>query len=228
MYPEMAAAEVLSATKAEASEEELLVSAGAGADLPSPRPPRKNVWLGCAFNLLNGTLGPGMLVLPLAFCRTGLFLGTGLVVVIWGFSYLALLLLLEACARVHTSNLVSLAQLHGPRMSLAVDWSVFLYFYGTCISYLILIGGTLKAALRSGGVGPAWQAEGADTLLLILFTLVVMTPLACSRSLDKLGAFSSFVVVRQLDRTGDPKAAHARVCQSPDFLPLAWPDPVLI
>ena len=33
-------------------------------------------------------------------------------------------------------------------MSMFVDWSVVLYFYGTCISYLILVGGTFDHLLH--------------------------------------------------------------------------------
>ena len=167
---------------------------------------RRRVALGCACNILNGTLGPGMLVLPLAFRRTGLMVGVALLVVDWALSYLALRLLLDACAHTPASwlkrprwpllrprgqseggtrcrhappklpgaevtsssrpaascatrgdlfparrrltSLVQLARAHGPRMSMFVDWSVVLYFYGTCISYLILVGGTFDHLLH--------------------------------------------------------------------------------
>ena len=167
---------------------------------------RSRVALGCACNILNGTLGPGMLVLPLAFRRTGLVYGVALLVVDWALSYLALRLLLDACAHTHASglkvragpscrhsagwldglgcaftcqncllrkallfshrmvcpargelgfparrrltSLVQLARAHGPKMSMFVDWSVVLYFYGTCISYLILVGGTFDHLLH--------------------------------------------------------------------------------
>jgi len=109
---------------------------------------RSRVALGCACNILNGTLGPGMLVLPLAFRRTGLVYGVALLVVDWALSYLALRLLLDACAHTRLTSLVQLARAHGPKMSMFVDWSVVLYFYGTCISYLILVGGTFDHLLH--------------------------------------------------------------------------------
>ena len=109
---------------------------------------RSRVALGCACNILNGTLGPGMLVLPLAFRRTGLGYGIALLVVDWALSYLALRLLLDACAHTRLTSLVQLARAHGPKMSMFVDWSVVLYFYGTCISYLILVGGTFDHLLH--------------------------------------------------------------------------------
>ena len=118
------------------------------ADLKSGARQRRRLVLGCACNILNGTLGPGMLVLPLAFSRTGLLLGTALLLLDWAMSYLALRMLLDACAQMRVTNLVQLARAHGPRMSLFVDWSVVLYFYGTCVSYLILIGGTFDHLLH--------------------------------------------------------------------------------
>ena len=56
----------------------------------------------------------------------------------------------ELCfsARRRLTSLVQLARAHGPKMSMFVDWSVVLYFYGTCISYLILVGGTFDHLLH--------------------------------------------------------------------------------
>ena len=79
--------------------------------------------------LLNGTLGPGSLVLPMVFQRTGLLTGSALLCFVWLVSYLALLMLREATVVTRTQSLVELASLHGPRMSLLVDLSVVLYFY---------------------------------------------------------------------------------------------------
>ena len=157
--------------------------------------------LGCSFNLLNGTLGPGMLVLPLAFHRTGLVFGVTLLSIIWAFSYLSLLLLLECCASLRSSSLVHLGREYGPGMSFAVDLSVLLYFYGTCISYLILIGGTFSTIGTSGAAAPSggeldegWGVR-SDQLALIGFTLFLLMPLSCARSLERLGAFSSAILL---------------------------------
>ena len=118
-----------------------------------------------------------MLVLPLAFHRTGLVFGVTLLSIIWAFSYLSLLLLLECCASLRSSSLVHLGREYGPGMSFAVDLSVLLYFYGTCISYLILIGGTFSTIGTSGAAAPSggeldegWGVR-SDQLALIGFTL---------------------------------------------------------
>ena len=165
--------------------------------------------LGCAFNLMNGTLGPGMLVLPLVFARCGLLVGGLLLLLVWLFSYLALLLLLECCSRVRSSSLVHLARAYGPNMSTAVDVSVLLYFYGSCISYLILMGGTFSTLVHGpadlagarhtmAAGGSSWSESAAthlDKVLLIGFTMVLLLPLACSHSLDRLSAASSLILL---------------------------------
>ena len=96
-----------------------------------PAPPGGRLWLMTLFNLMNGTLGPAMFVLPLAFSRTGLFVGVGTCVVLWVFAYVTLLMLLEACSRLRTSSFVTLAKAHSAWMGTAVDISVFFYYYGT-------------------------------------------------------------------------------------------------
>lgn len=246
-YSEMAAASVPCATKYCTSEEDLFLmplecNQKTHVDF-SPRTtvttPRMQIWLGASCNLLNGTLGPGMLVLPLAFSRTGLYLGTTVVLAFWCFSYLALLLLLEACARTHTSNLVYLGRLHSERMSKAVDWSVFLYFYGTCTSYLILVSGTLTTVLRTVHEAfappPGWDPEPVGTMLLIALTLAVILPLASCRSIEKLGAFSSVIVVLYgyvcyAVWSSTPKAPSMTQHQSPNGKGQLWsahPPPIV-
>ena len=101
--------------------------------------------------------------------------------------------------RMRCSSLVHLGRLYSARMSVAVDLSVTLYFYGTCISYLILIGGSFSALLnqtannkmmsRAEVDSASWAslvAVHADSALLLCFTLFIMLPLLIVQS---LGAF---------------------------------------
>ena len=86
----------------------------------------------CLATMLNGTLGPGMLVLPLAFARTGLAAGVCACLAIWALSYLALLLLLEACHARGGASVSQLAREHGPWMARLTHWSMLLFFFGNC------------------------------------------------------------------------------------------------
>ena len=150
--------------------------------------------------LLNGTLGPGSLVLPMVFQRTGLLTGSALLCFVWLVSYLALLMLREATVVTRTQSLVELASLHGPRMSLLVDLSVVLYFYGTCISYLVMMLFTFQHVLdlsRAAADAPwasPWAQAHAAELLLVGVTAVLLLPLSCARSLGALGRVSPLTV----------------------------------
>jgi len=97
---------------------------------------------------LNGTLGPAMLVLPLGMSRIGAGAGVAMLFAFWFFSHLGLRRMLDSCARPRAASLGAAAVTHGPRVSAVADISVVLYFYGTCVSYLILIHGTLSHMLN--------------------------------------------------------------------------------
>jgi len=186
-----------------------LLTAGSPTSTPSKAdaaaPPIAPAVLSSAgFNILNGTLGPGMLVLPLALWRTGAPLGFGMLVLDWAASYASLRLLIDACHRSRASSLVTLSRACSRRLALLTDWSVVLYFYGTCVSYLILIGGTFERLLvgccspAEGGAPVVWwlgDFTPGSQALLAAFTLCVMLPLSCSKSLDSLSAFSSLIVL---------------------------------
>ena len=92
-----------------------LLTAGSPTSTPSKAdaaaPPIAPAVLSSAgFNILNGTLGPGMLVLPLALWRTGAPLGFGMLVLDWAASYASLRLLIDACHRSRASSLVTLSR----------------------------------------------------------------------------------------------------------------------
>ena len=86
---------------------------------------RSRVALGCACNILNGTLGPGMLVLPLAFRRTGLGYGIALLVADWALSYLALRLLLDACAHTPAELVKSARRPQATQPAGSKEWVAF-------------------------------------------------------------------------------------------------------
>jgi len=172
---------------------------------------RLRVWTTAA-TIMNGTLGPAMLVLPLAFHRTGLIPGAICLTVVWLMSFLALLLLLDTCSTTRCTSLVDLCRAHGPYMSMLADTSVVCYYYGTCVSYLILIGGTFQMLLRSllsspsasaniavllGGLrgsSNSWLLANGGCALLCFFTIVLMLPLSCRDGLSS-ASFSVFLVV---------------------------------
>ena len=143
--------------------------------------------VGTALNLLNGTTGPGLLALPLAFSRCGWAMGSLLLVLVFSLNYVSLLFLLKSClaAREHSyiglsartsvralsraattrRHASSSASRCGPAcdarvphasprpaprqdsVAALVDWASLLFFFGSCVSYLVIIG----RAARSQG-----------------------------------------------------------------------------
>jgi len=117
---------------------------------------RPRLVVGSYCTMLNGTLGPAMLVLPLSMSRVGAAAGATLLFVFWFFSHLGLRRMLDTCTRPRASTLGQAAETHGPRLSALVDVTVVLYFYGTCVSYLILMHGTIRHILSE-----VWRSQHA-------------------------------------------------------------------
>lgn len=61
--------------------------------------PDTTIWslAGTTFNLLNGTTGPGLLALPLAFSRCGWMMGSLLLCLTFLFNHISLQYLLKCC-----------------------------------------------------------------------------------------------------------------------------------
>ena len=64
---------------------------------------------GTTFNLLNGTTGPGLLALPLAFARCGWALGSLLLLLVFAVNYLALTYLLRSCLATREHSYIGLS-----------------------------------------------------------------------------------------------------------------------
>ena len=178
--------------------------------------------LGTTLNLLNATTGPGLLALPLAFARCGWLLGTVLLLVAFLFNNGALLYLLKACLAAREHSYIGLSQKYAAdgiigtdrkpwssgalvawearleaRLAAIVDWCSLLFFFGSCVSYLVIIGDSFS--LASSRFGTSALYDGGDEmhfsilslLLLALFTASVLLPLSLMRSLDSLQCTSA-------------------------------------
>ncbi len=199
--------------------------------------------------ILNGTLGPGMLLLPLTISRTGLGLGAGTIFLVWLPSLIVLVMIVEVTAITSATSLAVPASAYGPRMSALLDVSVVLYFFGSCISYLILTGGTLGHVLHLALpdestlvaqlgiadhdlylVGPGPHAvrraisHYGGNVMLAGFTAAAMLPLSCHRSATKMASFSSVVAFVYMYLcaavlSGQPAADHREPTADPQHSP---------
>ena len=154
--------------------------------------------VGTTFNLLNGTTGPGLLALPLAFARCGWALGTALLLLTFALNHVSLLYLLKSCLATREHSYIGLSLRAGESVAVLVDWASLLFFFGSCVSYLVIIGDTFNlltaqvGAARGHGSDPLYTGGGAmhlsylALLLLLGFTSLVLAPLSMLRSMDSL------------------------------------------
>ena len=102
--------------------------------------------IGTTFNLLNATTGPGLLALPLAFSRCGWVVGTLLLCGVFALNNASLAILLRSCLATREHSYIGLSLRHSPAVAAAVDWASLLFFFGSCVSYLVIIGDTFNFA----------------------------------------------------------------------------------
>ena len=157
--------------------------------------------LGTTFNLLNATTGPGLLALPLAFSRCGYVLGTLLLCLVFALNHTALSFLLKSCLQVREHSYIGLSLRHGPELAAAVDWASLAFFFGSCVSYLVIIGDAFGQFTASLGEGP-WFVGGASMhfsilslIALVAFTATCLAPLSMLRSMDSLQITSGVAMI---------------------------------
>ena len=161
---------------------------------------------GTTFNLLNGTTGPGLLALPLAFARCGWLMGSLLLLLTFVFNHVSLLYLLKACLATREHSYIGLSVRTGKQIAALVDWASLIFFFGSCVSYLVIIGDTfniLTAAVGdvSGGEGSLYHGGIAMHFsflalgMLVVFTVCCLLPLSMLRSMDSLQITSGIAMI---------------------------------
>ena len=154
--------------------------------------------VGTTFNLLNATTGPGLLAVPLAFARCGWLVGSLLLVGVFALNNASLAFLLRACLTTREHSYIGLCLRAGGAIAPLVDWASLLFFFGSCVSYLVIIGDTFNLVTERFGTGPfyaggtAMHFSGLALLLLIGFTALCLAPLSMLRSMDSLQPNSIF------------------------------------
>ena len=157
--------------------------------------------VGTALNLLNGTTGPGLLALPLAFSRCGWAMGTLLLVFVFALNHLSLLFLLKSCLAAREHSYIGLSARTGESVAALVDWASLLFFFGSCVSYLVIIGDAFNLVTARWGEGDLYRPSeahhyaGLALLLLAAFTGGCLLPLSLLRSMDSLQPTSAVAMV---------------------------------
>lgn len=158
---------------------------------------------GTTFNLLNATTGPGLLALPLAFARCGWVLGSALLLLVFLLNNAALSFLLKSCLATREHSYIGLSLRHSAGLAALVDWSSLAFFFGSCVSYLVIIGDAFGQVTATMGDGPTYRgglspSQHYATLALgglVVFTLACLLPLSLLRSMDSLQVTSAIAMV---------------------------------
>lgn len=152
---------------------------------------KASLW-SCYMSLTSTIIGAGILGLPYAFAQTGYLLGSFLLLTCGSFSFLGLHFL-SICARKTKApaSFYSVAEATIPKFSYLIDLAVFAKCHGVSISYLIVVGDLMPAAMSQFGSAPMWQSR----IPWILIAFGIVAPLSSLQSLDALKWTSSLSVV---------------------------------
>ncbi|KAH7112832.1 transmembrane amino acid transporter protein-domain-containing protein [Dendryphion nanum] len=145
-------------------------------------------WISSVINLMNTILGAGLLAMPSALSKMGIFLG--IFVVAWagltaGFG----LYLQTRCARYIDRGSVSfaaLSQLTYPNLSIIFDAAIAIKCFGVAVSYLIIIGDLMPGVVKGFAPHAEDIAFLVDRQFWITAFMLIVIPLSFLRRLDSL------------------------------------------
>ncbi|KAH7081144.1 transmembrane amino acid transporter protein-domain-containing protein [Paraphoma chrysanthemicola] len=145
-------------------------------------------WISSVINLANTILGAGLLAMPSALSKMGIFLG--IFVIMWagltaGFG----LYLQTRCARYIERGHVSfanLSQLTYPNLSILFDAAIAVKCFGVAVSYLIIIGDLMPGVVVGFAPGAGEINFLVDRQFWITAFMLIVIPLSFLRRLDSL------------------------------------------
>ncbi|KAJ4984452.1 transmembrane amino acid transporter [Stagonosporopsis vannaccii] len=145
-------------------------------------------WISSVINLANTILGAGLLAMPSALSKMGIFLG--IFVIAWaGFTSAFGLYLQTRCARYVDRGHVSfaaLSQLTYPNASILFDAAIAIKCFGVAVSYLIIIGDLMPGVVVGFAPGAHHMAFLVDRQFWITAFMLIVIPLSFLRRLDSL------------------------------------------
>jgi amino acid permease len=145
-------------------------------------------WISSVINLVNTILGAGLLAMPSALSKMGIFLG--IFVIAWAGTTAAFGLYLQTrCSRYIDRGHVSfaaLSQLTYPNLSILFDAAIAVKCFGVAVSYLIIIGDLMPGVVRGFAPGAGEISFLVDRQFWITAFMLIVIPLSFLRRLDSL------------------------------------------
>lgn len=169
--------------------------------VPGPRITGESNKLSAIFLIVNAALGAGLLNFPQAFDQAGgIFVAVTVQAVLLGCIACGLLILAYSSWQVHAATLQDTLQgMCGSVMSLLCAVLIAVYCFGTCVTFLIIIGDQFDRVLMSL-VGPefcyVWYMNRHFTIPATAILLIL--PLCYSKKIDFLKYVSSLGVLAVL------------------------------
>ncbi|XP_044535037.1 sodium-coupled neutral amino acid transporter 1-like, partial [Gracilinanus agilis] len=152
----------------------------------------------CVFNLINSTMGSGILGLSFALANTGILLYLILLILMGLMTTYSIYLMLLSGVRTGLMNYEEVGEkLLGLRGKYFVFVTIFLHNLGGILSYLFIIKeetpSIIKAIIGKDETFLAWYLD--ERLLIIVVTIIFIFPLCLLKTLGYLGYPSSISVV---------------------------------
>ncbi|CBY02436.1 hypothetical protein IAQ61_007029 [Plenodomus lingam] len=145
-------------------------------------------WISSVINLANTILGAGLLAMPSALSKMGVFLG--IFVIAWAGMTAGFGLYLQTrCARYVDRGHVSfatLSQLTYPNLSIIFDAAIAIKCFGVAVSYLIIIGDLMPGVVKGFAPGAGEMTFLVDRQFWITAFMLIVIPLSFLRRLDSL------------------------------------------
>ncbi|KAI4931117.1 hypothetical protein J4E85_003706 [Alternaria conjuncta] len=145
-------------------------------------------WISSVINLANTILGAGLLAMPSALSKMGIFLG--IFVIAWAGTTAGFGLYLQTrCARYIDRGHVSfatLSQMTYPNLSIIFDAAIAVKCFGVAVSYLIIIGDLMPGVVRGFAPGAGDITFLVDRQFWITAFMLIVIPLSFLRRLDSL------------------------------------------
>lgn len=154
-------------------------------------------WLSNSYNLSAVTLGSGIIVLPSAFQETGVITSVLVLVAITLSTVYSMYILAQAIEK-SGRRLCSYEALSRGLLGRGWDYlaafHMWMFCFGSCVSYVISTGDLLYAATNDPSVNSFIRSTWGNRVLVIIIWLVAMLPLTIPKEINSLRYASVFGV----------------------------------
>ena len=99
----------------------------------------------------------------------------------------------------------------GDKASEIMAWTIFLFLFGSCVAFMIIVGDTFGMVLRHFVIEPfdLPPVLAARQIMIVVPALTIMLPLSLQRSMGSLATASTLAVFVMMATTG----VHCLACQ---------------